>query len=67
MTKNKQYSCVIPEINIINECLKFFIDNNIEQECVEYEIDSLREIYERILTVMEPYYEEYREIEISDI
>ena len=39
----------------INNIIGFFIENDLEPECVEYESESVKEILERLLKVMEGY------------
>lgn len=46
------------KLEFIAESLQFFIENNIEGECVECESETICEIYERIFFVMSQYYED---------
>lgn len=39
----------------INNIIGFFVENDLEPECVEYESESVKEILERLLKVMEGY------------
>ncbi|AMK16304.1 hypothetical protein [Methanobrevibacter olleyae] len=54
----KKNETVFEELDIIKLCLMLFDENRIEGECLEIESESIHEIYERILKVMDDYYEE---------
>lgn len=57
-TFEKKNETVFEELDIIKLCLMLFDEKRIEGECLEIESESIHEIYERILKVMDDYYEE---------
>lgn len=50
------------ELELIKSCIDFLIENNIEQECVEYETEEIHDCFERLVKVIKPYYIEQEEL-----
>jgi len=50
------------ELELIKSSIDFLIENNIEQECVEYETEQIHDCFERLIKVIEPYYIEQKEL-----
>ena len=50
------------ELELIKSSIDFLIENNIEQECVEYETEQIHDCFERLIKVIEPYYIEEKEL-----
>ena len=46
------------DIFFINDAISCLIENDIEQECIEYESEQISEIAERLHKVIEPYWRE---------
>lgn len=51
------------DLRLIKHILDFLLENNIEHECIEYEAETIHECLERLLKVVEPYYEEMGDVE----
>ena len=57
VVKGDEVFNVFDELDFIKKYLEFFIENNLEGECVECESESLLEIRKRLEIVIEPYVE----------
>ena len=57
VVKGDEVFNVFDELYFIKKYLEFFIENNLEGECVECESESLLEIRKRLEIVIEPYVE----------
>ena len=45
------------DLKLIKQILDFLLENNLEHEAIEYEAETIHEGLERLLKVVEPYYD----------